>query len=356
MPPPWSVCLAALLPLALLALPRPTAEELSARSAGELLALPIRAAPGSRDEGPRPPLWRALLDSPAAERRGSELVLRLGEVRADPTPARLSALQAGELLRLPAEGDPSARPLWRVILDGPAVERTPDGLVLRLYGCRHSADPRLAPVLEDTYVARLSFADTLASLAREHPQYSPLVIEGRETPVKGGANFEVQLIGDQHMVAVTVDETELEPVYSKRLFRAVTPNDTRLRESLARGLEEAARATADGAALRIEGRDSPAENGVGFRLEYLGALQTLVATGAGSPLSVRRPWAPANPGLPLGLAPWQLFLAGTILALAPLAWGCARRRGLPEGPEGRPGGPAPGPAAQPGEAREPQQG
>lgn len=336
MPRLLPVLAAASVPLAILALPRPDPELLSACSAHELLSLSARPAPGSKDGGPRAPLWEELLTGPALERRGEELVFRIAGARADPTPSHLCALETGELLRLPVLDDPAGTPLWKVILDGPAVERTEEGLVLRLYGCRFTADPGLGPVIEDTYTARLSLARAFEALAQEHLEYPSLSIRGADAPAKGGANFEVQLIGDQHMVEVTVDGQPREPVFARRSFRPDTPNDRVLRASLARGLRQAAARSPELAGLVIEGTDEPAEGGTDFRLEYLAGQQTLVASRAGSPaLSVRRPWAPPNPDMPFGLSSRLVVPLAVLLTAAPLVLGLrprARGSSAREGP------------------------
>jgi hypothetical protein len=49
----------------------------------------------------------------------------------------------------------------RILLDGPASERSAQGRTLKLYGCRCSADAAAGPALEDSYTARLSLAHAL---------------------------------------------------------------------------------------------------------------------------------------------------------------------------------------------------
>ena len=277
--------------------PRPTPQELSARAAGELLALNVRrppagaaadAASGASEELP---FWRALLEGPAATRSDGVVTLKLGRVHADPSAARLAAEAAGELLELTVVTPAGTVPLWRAVLDGPAAARSSEGTALKLYGCRHSADPETGPLLEDTYAARLSIAREFRRLAETSPDHRPLTIEGEHTPVAGGANFEVQFRAGEQTLVVTVDRQALEPLSVRRSFRAEPPNDAVARGSLVQALR--ARAAADPAyqALRIEGEASPVGGGVDLRLEWFGEHQSLVAAlPDGSFLRAHRTW------------------------------------------------------------------
>ena len=183
--------------------------------------------------------------------------------------------------------------LWKLVLDGPAARRTDEGLVLRLYGCRQSADVEATPAIEDTWFARVALAKAFREIAREHPEYAPLVIEGEEHPAKGGANFELQIIGDQHMVQVTVDDSDAEALLVGRHWRPVPPNDAAARAILVRGLLASARTDPDWASLAIAGEETPADGGLDLRLAFFGETQTLACSGAGiEPVRVRRNWAP----------------------------------------------------------------
>ena len=274
-------------------------ERLSARSAGELLLLPVGEAPAPGGPDARAPLWRTLLERVATRGADGRTTLALGRVSVDPTVARLAALEAGELLRLkvgsePASGAEDTREeLWKLVLDGPAAERTDEGLVLRLYGCRHTADVAAAPVIEDTWFARLALAEAFREIAGEHPEVGRLVIEGDQVPVKGGANFELQLLGDRHGVQFTVDDSDAEPLLAGRRWRPVPPNDALARAELVQGLLANARNDPDYAALEIDGVEQPAEGGLDLRLESLGGIQTLACSGAGiEPVRVKRSWTP----------------------------------------------------------------
>jgi hypothetical protein len=215
-------------------------------------------------------------------------------VHADPTRARASAEAAGELLSLPAidasgQGlDGDGRPLWKAVLQGPAALRTDAGIVLKLYGCRHSADAASAPALEDTYAARLSIAAAFRRLASHEPGWPTLTIDGEHEPVRGGASFEVQLLGDQHMLQVTVDGSTEQALFARRTFDPEAPNDEVLRAAFVSGLERLVRQAPELGELRIEGAQTPLPEGVEVRLELLGGIQTLTCRPPGGPPLVAR--------------------------------------------------------------------
>jgi hypothetical protein len=280
--------------------PAPLPDQLSARSAPELLELPVLPGPDGADGPARQPLWRALLEALPATPDGRGRLLALAGVHADPTRAQASAEAAGELLSLPAiaaDGEDlqgsGAGPLWKAVLAGPAAERSAAGIVLRLHGCRHSGDAAAAPALEDTYAARLSIASAFRRLAAEEPGHPPLTIEGEHEPVPGGANFEVQLLGDQHMLQVTVDGSAQEALFARRTFRPDAPNDALLRAAFVSGLERLARQAPELGELRIEGLETALPEGVQVRLEHRGGTQTLTCRLPGAPaLAVRRDSGP----------------------------------------------------------------
>ena len=303
--------LALLCVLAYLFVPRPTPDRLSALSAGELLARPVDPPPGVAPASDAPALWRELLRSPASAEGG--LTLKLGRVLADPSAARLAAEQAGELLRQPAKNAQGelGLPLWKAVLDGPATTRENGAPVLKLYGCRHSADADAGPVLEDTSAARLALARTLRELAAGDPAYSGLTLAGEETPAHGGVNFEVQLVGDRHSVQVSFDGHDAAPLTAERMFRPVAPNDDAARQSLVRGLRDESAADASLAGLVIAGEDAPVPGGIDFRLERFGERQTLSARVEGAAtLRVHRDWTPPRTGT-TGI----VLLAGAIVLL-----------------------------------------
>ncbi len=294
-------CIALLVPVGWVALQPSTPERLSAESLQEFLALPLPEVPIGPPPAIPTQLGEALLRGPAVEHADHERVLTLGEVSADPTPAHLAALAAGELLRLPAS---DGAPLWKHVLEGPAVEHTEEGRALRLYGCRHSADPAAHPGILDSYTARKSIAEELLEITRSRTEYADLSIEGVDFPVKGGANFEVQLSGEHQLLQYTVDHAALEPLLVQRSWRPSAPNDDAARTSFVRGLR--AFAALDGSAppLRIEGGEAAVPGGLVCRLESVGGLQTLTCTMSGSePIVVRRRWSPPEER-------WRAFLFG----------------------------------------------
>ena len=251
-----------------------------------LLEQPLDPAPGSPANAPTP-AWRALLGQ-LAERTPGGLTLRLGRVLADPTAARASAESAGELLELEAEG-PQGKlglPLWRAILARAALEPGPERK-LKLYGCRHSALPEAGPALEDSYYARLSLAHALAELAAAEPGASPLKLLGEDTPVRGGVNFEVQLLGDTQTVAVTFDGGDRTPIRVMRPFRALAPNDARTRANLVQVLRERAQGAGLGE-LTIEDAEPSSAGAVDVRIEVLGGRQSLLARRGQTRLSAHR--------------------------------------------------------------------
>jgi len=246
----------------------PTPDAFSAENLAALLARPLDPGP-RRDEAAEPrALWKALLELPAVSRAENTLTLRLGRVLADPSAARLAAESAGELLSLPAEGPegPLGLTLLQAVLNGPATEHTDTGSVLKLYGCRHSADADAGPLLEDTYYARLSLAAALRKAAEKAG--TPLTLRGEDVPVKGGVNFEVQLAGEQQVLQVTFDGTQHPPLHARRTNRPSAPNDARARANLVQALETLA--AREGLTLIVEGRTERVPEGVDLRLECSG--------------------------------------------------------------------------------------
>lgn len=247
----------------------------------ELLSRPLDA-PGTRPDG-AVPFWKALLEHPAVTRTPDGSVLRLGRVLADPSAARRAAESAGELLDLEAEG-PEGKlglPLWRAVLDGPVLRRSEGGRTLALYGCRHSADADAGPALEDSYYARLALAEALKRHALAQPGEGAFTLVGQESPVKGGVNFEVQLVGARQSIAVTFDGHPTPVLRAARDQRPSAPNDARVRANLIGAL--CARAAAEGlGVLTVEGREAPVENGVDLRLEIVGGRLALTATRGGT--------------------------------------------------------------------------
>jgi hypothetical protein len=258
---------------------------------GALLRRPVDDVNLSEAERASPPasLLAALLAHPAATRTADGVTLRLGRVLADPTFARAAALAAGELLALEAVGPdgPLGKPLWRAILDGPVLQ-TEDGVrTLRLYGARHSADADAGPALEDTYHARLALAAALRTHAASEPGATPLVLRGEETPVKGGVNFEVQLVGTRQTLTVTFDGHRDAPLlYATRDFaRTDSPYDARARASLVAALVAGATELEPPVALVIDGKEAAVAGGVDLRLEDFGSRVALVASGSERRLS-----------------------------------------------------------------------
>lgn len=247
----------------------------------ELVAAPLDSGP--RGDGSTAPFWKALFEHPAVTRTPDGLCLRLGRVLADPSAARRAAENAGELLALEAEG-PAGKlgiPLWRAVLDGPVLQRNENGRTLALYGCRHSADADAGPVLEDSYYARLALAEALKQHALAQAGEGAFTLLGQETPVKGGVNFEVQLLGTRQSVSVTFDGHSTPLLRAAREQRPSAPNDARARATLIEVLR--ARAAAEGLGeLTIEGREAPVENGVDLRLELVGRRLALAATRGGT--------------------------------------------------------------------------
>jgi len=268
--------------------PRHSVESRAVAAAPELLDLvPAKSAPEA------PPLWKTLLERAAVSTPGGPPTLKLGRVFANPTIARQAAEASGELLLLPAVQGSSelGRPLWQVLLESSAARRTDEGTALELYGCRFSADADAAAAIEDTYYARLALARALRDIVASHPEYGPLTIEGEEIPVHGGANFELQLIGDAHMAQVTVDRDPAAPVGVRRTWRPSAPNDAEARRLLVAGLRQRAATDPAFARLAIEGETAPVPGGVDLRVEALfGRLALDVTLSDGSHLSVSRPW------------------------------------------------------------------
>jgi len=303
---------------ALAALPRPTSEQLSARSLAELLTLPIDAVPGVKADADAPVLWQALLAGPAATpaANGGAPTLRLGAVHTDPTVARLAAREAGALLELEVDSPSGGKtPLWRALLAGPASRREGAGTVLRLNGCRHSADADAAPALEDTYTARLALGQALRELAASDPALGALTLEGEELPVRGGANFELVIDGRRHGLVVTFDGSDAPALRVERDWRPEASNDDEARASLVRGLRALA------PALVIEGELEPALGGVDVLLENFSDRQGLVARAPGArSLRVHRDWTPTPARTTW---PWMLGCAG-------LAFGALFLRARPQ--------------------------
>ena len=256
-------------------------DPLSQASLDALLLSPIDPA-SPKPDAPRPPFWKALLEHNALTLGPAGPSLRLGRVLADPSAARISAEHAGELLALEAEGPDGklGMPLWRAMLAGPSLEQGPAGRTLAFYGCRHTADADAAPVLEDTYRARVSLADALVQYALSEPGAAPLTLLGREAPVKGGVNFEVQLLGDTQSVSVSFDGHAAPPLKASRTYRPPPPNDARARAALSAALRE--RLADEGLGkLEVVGAEAPVEDGLDVRIELMGEHLALVATRAG---------------------------------------------------------------------------
>jgi hypothetical protein len=271
---------------------------LSEASLAALLACPLDSA-GPRDEGSRAPFWQALLEHPAVTRTATGVTLRLGRVLSDPSAARLAAESAGELLALEAEG-PQGKlgvPLWRAVLDGPSTQKSAHGRTLALNGCRHSADADAGPALEDTYSARLALGSALGELALSEPGAGALTLLGQKMPVKGGVNFEIQLLGDVQSVVVTFDGRPAPSLKATRTFHAQAPNDARARANFVAALR--ARLEAEGLGkLTVEGETSPVADGLDVRIEEYGGRVALVATrGGGGRLATHRELAGASPAI-----------------------------------------------------------
>lgn len=261
-------------------------DPLSPATLALLLEQPLDAPPGAPTSGALP-AWRALLEQ-CTERTENGLTLRLGRVLADPSAARASAESAGELLALEAEG-PQGRlglPLWRAILAGPALEPGPTR-ALKLYGCRHSALPQAGPAIEDTYSARLSLARALREHAAGEPGSEPLQLIGEHVPMRGGVNFEVQLLAESQSVLVTFDGHDAAPLRASRPYHAHAPNDARARANLIQVL--CARAQAAGlGALSVVDAEPGAAQVVDVRIEQIGERQSLLARRGATRLATHR--------------------------------------------------------------------
>jgi len=281
MRPKSLVFVALLAVLALLALVRrgEPSDPLSEAALAELLAQPLDLAPSEPVPDPLPAFSRALFDTFAEPAAPAGRVLRLGRVQADPSSARLAAEHAGELLELEAQGPDGTPgvPLWRAILDGPAVAKSADGRTLAIYGCRHSADLDAGPVLEDTYAARLALADALAAHARTQTGEAPLTLLGRELPVKGGINLEVTLVGETQALTVTLGGTPARTLRVSRTYRPEAPNDARARRALVAALRACVPAE-ERDAFALDGEQTPIANGVDLRLELFGDRLALTAS------------------------------------------------------------------------------
>ncbi|MSR63815.1 MAG: hypothetical protein EXS08_15425 [Planctomycetes bacterium] len=252
-----------------------TPDALATTTFRALLARPLDPGPKGASSAEPQAFWRALLELPAVVRTENTLTLPLGRVLSDPSAARLAAESAGELLALEAEsqGGPLGLTLLQAILAGPAVEQTETGAVLKLYGCRHSADADAGPLLEDSYYARLSLAGALRAAAQQRGL--ALTLRGEDAPVKGGVNFEVQLSAEQQVIEVTFDGTQQPPLRARRSGRPRAPNDARARANLVQALE--ALAADAGLTLLLEGRTERAPGGIDLRLEHNGQRLSLIA-------------------------------------------------------------------------------
>jgi len=244
-----------------------------------LLERPLDPRPGA----PRDPrtLAEALFAPPFAERTAEGTRLRLGALLADPTPAQASAACADELLALEAVGPegPLGVPLWRALLDGPAVEPGADA-TLRIYGCRHGADAASGPALEDSYTARVALARALHDHARADGRR--LTLLGEQSPLKGGVNFEVALVGATQSIEVTIDGRDVPPLRASRPFHAVTPHLEGARASLVQALRARAAADATLGPLVLEGAEAPVPEGVALHLEWFGGRLALSARHGGA--------------------------------------------------------------------------
>jgi hypothetical protein len=222
--------------------------------------------------------------------------LRLGRVLSDPTAARVSAESAGELLALEAEGPQGelGTPLWRAILAGPALEPG-ERIALKLYGCRHTALPEAGPALEDTYCARLSLAQALREHVSAEPGSAPLTLIGEHVPMRGGVNFEVQLLAETQSVVVTFDGHETAPLSATRAYHPRAPNDARARANLVQALRERTAAAGLGA-LTITDAEPSATDAIDVRIEQLGGRQSLVARRGATRLATHRQLDAAGAG------------------------------------------------------------
>lgn len=260
-------------------------EGYSVRALTELLRQPARPGPGA--SGPLPStLWEGLLSSPMAEHTPAGPRLALGRVWAAPTIASLAAERAGELLALPAEGPegPTGEPLWRMILEGPSGTPGAPGerRTLALYGCRHSTDPDAGPVVEDSYHARRALARALEGHARAAGV--ALELRGASEPVRGGVNFEVQLLGEEHAILVTFDGVPGRWYRARRAFRPIAPHADEARQNLVSALRTLAAADPRYAGLEIVGAESAVQGGVDVRVETVDGRFAFLATRAGARL------------------------------------------------------------------------
>lgn len=242
----------------------------------------LEAAPTRqpKDAPGAPSVWRALLEHPLVERTPEGLTFPLGRLQADPTVARSAALAAGELLALPTrnpDGTPG-EPAWRVILASSAARTENGRRLVKLNGCRASALPDAAPALEDTYHARLSLAAALERLAREAGE--PLELEGTETPVQGGANFELMLLDGRQFLALTFAEGPERSWTVEREFQASAPNDARARTTFVTALRDLAASDPSLPPLTVVGAEAPAAAGIDVRLEQLGGRLSLLTPGS----------------------------------------------------------------------------
>lgn len=295
--PLWLAALAvSLLVAGVVMRPQRSPESLALDVAPQLLDLvPTTARNGGRGTSGDRPLWKTLLERAALAAPDGTPTLKLGRIHADPTIARQAAEAAGELLLLPAMqgATETGVPLWKALLDGPAATRSEGGTAVKLYGCRFTADIDAAAAIEDTYHARLALARALREIVAQHPEYGPLTIEGEETPVQGGANFEVQLVDDAHMLEITVDRAAAAALGARRTWRPGAPNDEAARRAIVGGLRARAGADPAFARLVIEGEAAPVPGGVDVRIEALyGRLALDVKLSDGSHLSASRPWTP----------------------------------------------------------------
>lgn len=261
-------------------------DPLAADALALLLEQPLDATPGA-PESDGTPTWRALLER-FGERTPGGLGLRLGRVLSDPTAARASAESAGELLALEAQGPQGSlgQPLWRAILAGPALEPGPPP-ALKLYGCRHTALPEAGPALEDTYCARLALGQALRTHAASEPGSGPLTLVGEHVPMRGGVNFEVQLLAGTQSVVVTFDGHQAPPLRATRAYQPSAPNDARARANLVQVLRERA-AEAGLGTLTITDAEPSADDALDVRIEQLGERQSLVARRGATRLATHR--------------------------------------------------------------------
>jgi hypothetical protein len=249
-----------------------------------LLRRPLDQLPCT--DGEATPCWRSLLEPPFAQRHSAGVTLRLGRLLADPTTARASALSAGELLALEAEGPegPLGVPLWRAVLDGAAFD--PDApRTLKIHGCRHSADADAGPVIEDSYHARLSLARALRAHAKARAEGEPVTVLGEDTPLRGGVNFEIQLVGTTQAVQVSFDSKAVPALRARRPFARAAPSDERARASLVAALHALALEVEGFGPLTIEGESASAPGGVDLRLEVFGDRLALTARSGTSRLA-----------------------------------------------------------------------